>query len=392
MVEPTDLINTDGLSELQSRSPLRGHHEAVHSHFTWGTVTSPVVSIKIDKTAPTGVGGSLARGPGLGRLVQPPGRRQLRRAGRDVSGIAGCAAPTYAGADSATAGLSGTCTDNAGNASAAASVGFKYDATPPTVTPSPERAPDHKGWYRKPVTITFAGTDITSGIASCSAPVATRGRTSRRRQSSARAATTAGNAAEAGHTFAFDASAPKLAKPKVSRGAGEITIAWTPSSDFASVQIVRSPGLKGKASSVVYTGKASRFADKSVQAGSRYRYQLVVEDLAGNKSGRTAMAGPLAPLYLPTAGASLRAPPLLRWQAVAGAKFYNVQLIRNGVKVLSSWPRGAKLQIGRTWRYGGKRQQLLPGLYRWYVWGARGTLERPTYGRVLGSSTFRIRR
>ena len=202
----------------------------------------------------------------------------------------------------------------------------------------------------------------------------------------------AGNAAEAGHTFAFDASAPKLAKPKVSRGAGEITIAWTPSSDFASVQIVRSPGLKGKASSVVYTGKASRFADKSVQAGSRYRYQLVVEDVAGNKSGRTAMAGPLAPLYLPTAGAALRAPPLLRWQAVAGAKFYNVQLIRNGVKVLSSWPRGAKLQIGRTWRYGGKRQQLLPGLYRWYVWGARGTLERPTYGRVLGSSTFRIRR
>jgi hypothetical protein len=271
-------------------------------------------------------------------------------------------------------------------------VGFKYDATPPTVTPSPERAPDHKGWYRKPVTIAFAGTDITSGVASCSAPARYAGPDLPKAAVVGSCRDRAGNAAEAGHTFPFDASAPKLTKPKVSRGAGEITIAWTPSNDFAATQIVRSPGLKGKASSVVYTGKAFRFVDKSVQSGSRYRYQLVVEDLAGNKSGRTATAGPLAPLYLPTAGAALRAPPLLRWQVVAGAKFYNVQLFRNGVKVLSSWPRAAQLRLGRTWQYGGKRQRLAPGSYRWYVWGAKGTRERPTYGRVLGSSTFRIRR
>ena len=239
--------------------------------------------------------------------------------------------------------------------------------------------------------VTFAGTDITSGIASCSAPVRYAGPDLPKAAVVGSCRDHAGNSAEAGHAFPFDASAPKLAKPKVSRGAGEITIAWPASNDFASTQIVRSPGLKGKASSVVYTGKASRFVDKSVQAGSRYRYQLVVEDLAGNKSGRVATAGPLAPLYLPAAGAALRAPPLLRWQTVAGAKFYNVQLLRNGVKVLSSWPRTAKLRLGRTWKYGGKRQRLVPGSYRWYVWGARGTRERPTYGPVLGSSTFRIR-
>ena len=348
--------------------------------FTWGTVTSPVVTIKIDKTAPTGVGGSLARGPDSDGWYNQPVAASF--GGQDaVSGIAGCTAPTYAGADSATAGLSGTCTDNAGNTSAAASVGLKYDATPPTVTPAPERAPDHKGWYRKPLMVTFAGTDITSGIASCSAPVRYAGPDLPKAAVVGSCRDHAGNSAEAGHAFPFDASAPTLAKPKVSRGAGEITIAWPASNDFASTQIVRSPGLKGKASSVVYTGKASRFVDKSVQAGSRYRYQLVVEDLAGNKSGRVATAGPLAPLYLPAAGAALRAPPLLRWQTVAGAKFYNVQLLRNGVKVLSSWPRTAKLRLGRTWKYGGKRQRLVPGSYRWYVWGARGTRERPTYGR-----------
>ena len=260
------------------------------------------------------------------------------------------------------------------------------------MTPTPERAPDHQGWYRKPLTVTFTGTDITSGIASCTEPRRYAGPDLPKAAVVGSCRDRAGNAAEAGQTFPYDASAPKLAKPKVSRGAGEITIAWTPSSDFASMQIVRSPGLKGKASSVVYTGKAPRFVDKSVQAGSRYRYQLVVEDLAGNNSGRTATAGPLAPLYLPTAGAALRAPPLLRWQTVAGAKFYNVQLYRNGVKMLSSWPRSAKLRLGRTWQY---RRQAAAASGRAATGGTSGArgarASGPTYGRVLGSSTFRIR-
>ena len=64
----------------------------------------------------------------------------------------------------------------------------------------------------------------------------------------------------------------------------------------------------------------------------------------------------------------------------------------NGVKVLSAWPRAASLRIGATWRYAGRAQRLEPGLYRWYVWAARGTRERPTYGRALGSSTFVVKR
>jgi hypothetical protein len=391
-VDTNGLVNSVGCPAAEQITAEGSATRQCRAEYSDGSsITSPVVTIKIDKTAPTGVGGSLARGPDSDGWYNHPVAASF--GGQDaVSGIGGCTAPTYSGADSATAGLSGTCTDVAGNTSGAASVSFKYDATPPTVTPSPERAPDHKGWYRKPVTISFAGTDITSGIASCSAPARYAGPDLPKAAVVGSCRDRAGNAAEAGHTFPFDDNAPKLAKPTVSRGPGEITIAWTASSDFAATQIVRSPGLKGKASSVVYTGKASRFVDKSVQAGSRYRYQLVVEDLAGNKSGRTATAGPLAPLYLPAAGAALRAPPLLRWQAVAGAKFYNVQLFRNGVKVLSSWPQAAKLRLGRAWQYDGKRQQLVPGRYRWYVWGARGTRERPTYGRVLGSSTFRIRR
>ena len=45
---------------------------------------------------------------------------------------------------------------------------------------------------------------------------------------------------------------------------------------------------------------------------------------------------PARPALPPGRGRRVRAPPLLRWQADAGATFYNVQLYRNGVKVLSS--------------------------------------------------------
>jgi hypothetical protein len=85
----------------------------------------------------------------------------------NLSGIASCTSATYGGPDNGSAAVSGTCTDNAGNVSASANLGFKYDGTPPSVNASAGRAPDANGWYNHPVGVAFAGTDATSGIASC---------------------------------------------------------------------------------------------------------------------------------------------------------------------------------------------------------------------------------
>ena len=50
-------------------------------------------------------------------------------------------------------------------------VTVRRDTTPPQVTSvSPARAPDANGWYNHAVALTFAGSDATSGIASCDAP------------------------------------------------------------------------------------------------------------------------------------------------------------------------------------------------------------------------------
>src|SRR5437899_986716 len=47
-------------------------------------------------------------------------------------------------------------------------VPIKRDATPPSATEiTPQRAPDTNGWYNRALGVTVAGTDVTSGIASC---------------------------------------------------------------------------------------------------------------------------------------------------------------------------------------------------------------------------------
>ena len=74
----------------------------------------------------------------------------------------------YAGPDAAAVSKSGTCTDRAGNPSAATTFPFKYDATNPTVgNPLPARPPDRAGWYNRPVGFAVQGTDAMSGIDSC---------------------------------------------------------------------------------------------------------------------------------------------------------------------------------------------------------------------------------
>jgi hypothetical protein len=391
IVDPTDLVSAacPAAELIAAEGPTNRQCTAT---FTWGTVTSPVVAIKIDKTPPTGLTAALARGPDANGWFNHPVAASF--SGQDaVSGIAGCSSPTYAGGDSASAAVTGTCTDGAGN-TASATVSLKYDATPPSVTPAVDRPPDAKGWYRKPLSISFAGSDATSGIAACTAPARFAGPDGPQASVTGSCRDGAGNVAEAKQSFQYDATAPKLEKVKAQVAKGVARVDWARAADVAQVQLVRAPGVNGAKSTIVYQGNGAAFFDRTVKPGIRYRYEISVADVAGNVTSKavTTASGQVSTLLNPAAGTVVKKPPVLRWRAVKGAAFYNVQLYRNGVKVLSTWPKGAKLQLGRTWRYGGKRQRLSAGTYRWYVWGARGTRARPSYGKALGMSTFVVKR
>ena len=354
------------------------------------TTYSETVTIKRDTTPPT-ASASAERGPDRNGWYSAPVR--VSASGSDaLSGIASCSSSSYSGPDTGGATIETSCRDNAGNSSSSASVTVRYDATAPVVSAAAERAPDGRGWYRKPVTVSFSGTDGGSGIEACTAATRYAGPDAREARIAGTCRDVAGNTAgEVAFALRYDATAPKRTAVKAEVAKGIARLAWKKPADAVSVQIVRSPGVNGRRSTEVFRGTKETFVDRTVRKGVRYRYELRTADEAGNATQTIVMAEARPLLYLPAAGAVVRAPVALAWEASRGARYYNVQLYRGSVKILSFWPRTAKAKLARTWRYGGKSQTLSPGVYRWFVFPARGTPEQPRFGTLLGSSSFRVR-
>lgn len=352
--------------------------------------TTIELPFKLDKTPPSAPAGTPARSPDAGGWYNQSVAISFSSSDA-TSGLASCAGSLYTGPDSAGASASGTCRDNAGNTSVG-TFSLKYDATPPAVTASPDRKPDGHGWYRKPVTVSFAGTDATSGIAACTAPARYAGPDLPKAAVVGSCRDAAGNTAEAGQFFPYDATAPQLPMAKAEVAKGVAKIVWKRSPDAVLVELERSPGVNGRRKTVVYRGTGASFIDKTVREGVRYRYEIRAADVAGNVTAKAVTADLERPaLYKPEAGAAVRAPLVLAWKAAPGVSYYNVQFYRDKTKVLTLWPKAPTLRIGKTWRYAGKVHRLEPGVYRWYVWGARGTRAKPQYGKLLGSSSFVVK-
>jgi hypothetical protein len=160
---------------------------------------------------------------------------------------------------------------------------------------------------------------------------------------------------------------------------------------------MRSPaGARGAQTDVIYDGTADGFTDTGLKNGTRYTYLVQAVDAAGNTAAGSATVTPTADastkhLLSPGAGSSLSRPPLLRWRRVARASYYNVQLFRNGRKVLSAWPTKPQYQLRSRWRYRGRRHRLVHGSYRWLLWAGYGSRSAHHYGRLLGRRIFVVR-
>jgi hypothetical protein len=188
---------------------------------------------------------------------------------------------------------------------------------------------------------------------------------------------------------------PNASGFKAISGRGRITLQWTlPASSDAvdHVELLRAQVTAGAQATVIYRGTGRSFVDRKVKDGANYRYQLVSVDASGNRSAGVAVTAFPLPLRLlaPLSGAKLRTPPTLRWLVTAGASYYNLQLYRNGVKVLSVWPLKAKLQLPRTWKYLGHTYTFASGSYRWYVWAGFGARSAQKYSPLLGQAFFTV--
>src|SRR5829696_801442 len=274
------------------------------------------------------------------------------------------------------------------NKTAITTVWIGIDRTPPRVlAPHPSRTPDYNGWFNHPVDLAFAGSDATSGVASCSsliyagpegAGVPVRG-TCR---------DVAGNVGARSFPINYDATPPSAPFVDAKPGNRRVALGWFPPPDAEASEVVRfAPGSPPVS---VFFGQAGGYTDRGLRNETRYRYSVSVIDRAGNRAQSQVSAVPSASKLLSRPpGARLRPPPLLTWQPVRRATYYQVQLHRER-KVLSAWPRKSQLQLRRKWRFRGKRFRLAPGRYRWYVWPGFGRRAAHRYGRSLGSSTFRV--
>ena len=294
-----------------------------------------------------------------------------------TSGVASCSSSSYSGPDSASASVTGTCTDGAGN-TGSATFELKYDATPPTVSgASADRTPDVNGWYNHPVVVTFAGTDATSGIASCDSVTYAKP-DDPSVDISGRCRDNAGNVSAPGSVaLKYDSTPPKLTELTAAIADRSVQLKWKDSKDVAQLTLQRSAARASAAT--VYNGRAiDTFADKRLRNGVRYTYTVVATDVAGNQVTAKVTAAPAPSLIAPRQEAHVRGGVTLRWRAVPKATYYNVQLWLKGVKVLTTWPTGSALRLA----------QLPRGRYVWHVWPGFGARAKHRFGPLVGTSSF----
>ena len=123
---------------------------------------------------------------------------------------------------------------------------------------------------------------------------------------------------------------------------------------------------------------------------TEYVYEAVTYEAAGNVSTSVSTGARPSAFLLPAWNAILKGPRLLRWAAVRKAAYYNVQVWRNGRKILSRWPTRPRFRLQKSWTFGGRRYRLADGTHLAYAWPGFGRKAAGRYGRLVGWTKFRI--
>jgi hypothetical protein len=178
-------------------------------------------------------------------------------------------------------------------------------------------------------------------------------------------------------------------QPRSNHGTSPIplTLRWVnPSaSDLARVVVIlnlkRAPRSAADGSTL-YSGLRTSAAFKLRPGKSGY-VALYAYDRSGNVSRparRTVSLAALIPLR-PVTGSRVTSAPRLTWKATEGTAYYNVQIFRNGRRIVVGWPSEAAYSL--------PSDLLEPGIYTWFVWPAfKHVGAAPTFGSLIGRATF----
>ncbi|MGH3023447.1 MAG: HYR domain-containing protein [Gaiellaceae bacterium] len=202
-----------------------------------------------------------------------------------------------------------------------------------------------------------------------------------------------GNVSQANYAWTVDRTPPAAVKGFAARGRdGLVRLRWLRPTDldFRRVRIERARARSGRTRLVAERRTAVRFTDRRAANEVRYRYVIRSLDRAGNRSRAvSAIARPSA-VVSPAYGSLVRRAPLVDWRSVRRATYYNMQLWRNGRKLLSVWPLRSGYRLRSSWTFRGRRHSLTPGRLTVYVWPGFGAKAAVRYGPLLGSTSFRV--
>ena len=177
---------------------------------------------------------------------------------------------------------------------------------------------------------------------------------------------------------------PRARMPK---GKVPLTLRWVNPKATDLARVVAVLNLKHRPASrtdgkVIFSGLRTSAAFK-LQAGTRGHVALFAIDRSGNVSKpalRTVSLASLIPLR-PLTGTTVVTAPRLSWTATEGTAYYNVQIFRNGRRILTDWPAHASFKLPTA--------LLEPGTYTWFVWPAlKGKGSAATFGELIGRATF----
>jgi hypothetical protein len=234
------------------------------------------------------------------------------------------------------------------------------------------------------------------GFQACGSPASYAGLRDGGHSFVVRATDAAGNVAAASHAWTTDATAPQT---RVDSAPARRTTARSARFAFSSGEPAT---FQCRIDGAPFAGCSAPKTYKGLAAGV-HRFAVRAIDSAGNVDPTPAVSSwtvgrritrsvASSALLAPAIGAHVTRPPVLRWRAVRGATYYNVQLYRAGRKVLTTWPKQPRLKLQRQWKLNGVAQRLETGAYRWYVWPGFGRAADRRYGRLLGTSTFTVSR
>jgi hypothetical protein len=136
----------------------------------------------------------------------------------------------------------------------------------------------------------------------------------------------------------------------------------------------------------VYSGLGTAVGLK-LRADQTGYVALYAYDASGNvsKAARKVISlASLIPLRPLTGSVVSTTTPVLTWKPKQGSAYYNVQIYRNGKRMLVGWPTKASFLVPTG--------KLLPGTYVWFVWPAlKEDGDAPTYADLIGRATFVVK-